>query len=148
MTLEALLAALHLLAILTLVVFMSSQAALCRAEWLNAAVVERLARLDVICAVAGTALIATGVARLLWGIKGTSWYVSQPLFHVKMTLVLAMVVLAVWAGGAFRRWQRQLRATGALPAAAEVASARRKVMVGSHLLPLAALVAVFWTRGW
>ena len=48
MTLEAVLASLHLVAILTLVVFMSSQAALCRIEWLNAAVVERLVRLDVI----------------------------------------------------------------------------------------------------
>ena len=44
MTLEAVLASLHLVAILTLVVFMSSQAALCRIEWLNAAVVERLVR--------------------------------------------------------------------------------------------------------
>lgn len=148
MTYEAVLAALHLLAILTLVVFMSSQAALCRAEWFNAAVVERLARLDVICSVAGTALIATGVARLLWGIKGTAWYVSQPLFHVKMTLVLAMVVFSVWAGVAFRRWQRRVKAGGTLPTAAEIASARRKVMVGSHLLPVAAVVAVFWTRGW
>ena len=46
MTLEALLASLHLLAILTLVVFLSSEAALCRPEWLNAAVVERLPRVD------------------------------------------------------------------------------------------------------
>ena len=49
MTLEALLAGLHILAILSLVVFLSSQAALCRNEWMNASVVRRLARLDMIC---------------------------------------------------------------------------------------------------
>ena len=48
MTWEAVLASLHLLAILTLVVFLSSEAALCRVEWMNAAVVQRLAKLDLI----------------------------------------------------------------------------------------------------
>ena len=148
MTLEAVLAAAHLVAILTLVVFLSSQAALCRAEWLNAAVVERLARLDVICAVAGTVLIGTGVARLLWGVKGTSWYLSQPLFHIKITLVLAMVVLSFVSSAAFRRWRNTLRSTGALPAPAEVARARRWVMIQSHVLPVVAVIAVFWARGW
>ena len=35
MTLEAVLAALHMVAILTLVVFLTSEAALCRSEWMN-----------------------------------------------------------------------------------------------------------------
>lgn len=148
MTLEAVLAALHLVAILTFVVFLSSQAALCRIEWLNAAVVERLARLDVICAVAGTLMIGSGVVRVLWGIKGASWYLSQPLFHLKITLVLAMVVLSFWPSLAFRRWRRDLRSTGALPAAGEVAKVRRWVMVQSHVLPVVAVIAVFWARGW
>ena len=46
MTLEALLSYAHLLAVLTVVVFMASEAALCRPEWLNAAVVERLVRVQ------------------------------------------------------------------------------------------------------
>ena len=148
MTLEAILAALHLLAILTFVVFLSSQAALCRIEWLNAAVVERLGRLDVIYAVAAVLMIASGIARVVWGVKGQSWYMSQPLFHVKMTLVVAMAVLSFWPSIAFRRWRRDLRTTGALPQAAEVARVRRLVMVQSHVLPVVAIIAVFWTRGW
>ena len=43
---ESVLASLHIVAILGLVVFASSQAALCRVEWMNAAVVRRLRRLD------------------------------------------------------------------------------------------------------
>ena len=73
MTLEAVLASLHLVAILTLVVFLSSQAALCRTEWLNAALVERLVRLDVIYGVTALVLLLTGLARVVWGIKGMSW---------------------------------------------------------------------------
>lgn len=148
MTLEALLAALHIVAILTFVVFLSSQAALCRIEWLNAAVVERLARLDVISAVAGTVVIASGVARVMWGVKGASWYLSQPLFHIKMTIVLAMVILSFVPSLAFRRWRNNLRGTGALPGAQEVSKVRRLVMIQSHVLPVVAVIAVFWARGW
>lgn len=148
MTLEAVLASLHLVAILTLVVFLSSQAALCRIEWLNAAVVERLARLDVIYAVAALAVALTGLARVVWGVKGVSWYVSQPMLHAKLTLFVVMVALSIGSTLAFRRWRRDLRATGALPAASEVFRVRRLVMVQSHVVPVVAVVAVFWARGW
>jgi putative membrane protein len=72
MTLEALLAYAHFLAILTLVVFISSEAALCRVEWMNERVVERLVTLDRIYGIAAGLVLVTGVARTWWGIKGTS----------------------------------------------------------------------------
>ena len=62
MTLESVLASLHLVAILAMVVFSSSQAALCRQEWLNAAVVRRLLRLDWIFLASVTVLLLSGVA--------------------------------------------------------------------------------------
>ena len=148
MTLEAILAALHLVAILTFVVFLSSQAALCRMEWMNAAVVERLVRLDVIYGAAALVMIGSGLARLLWGIKGVSWYVSQPLFHIKITIVVVMAILSIWPSIMFRRWRRQLQATGALPDELEVKKVRRLVMIQSHVLPVVAGIAVFWARGW
>lgn len=147
MTLEALLAALHIVAILTLVVFLSSQAALCRAEWMNAAVVRRLARLDVIYLFAAVALLLTGLARLYWGTKGMAWYVSQPLFHVKMTLFVLVALLSVKPSLAFRRWVRGLAEGQALPDAQEVGRTRRWIMVQAHLVPVIAVVAVFWARG-
>ena len=73
MTLEAVLAALHMVAILTLVVFLTSEAALCRSEWMNPAVVKRLARLDLIYGITAVVLLATGLARLYFGVKGLSW---------------------------------------------------------------------------
>ena len=148
MTLEAILAALHLVAILTFVVFLSSQAALCRTEWMNAAVVERLVRLDVIYGVAALVMIGSGLARLFWGIKGVSWYVSQPLFHIKITIVVVMAILSIWPSIMFRRWRRNLQASGALPDELEVKKVRRLVMIQSHVLPVVAVIAVFWARGW
>jgi len=148
MTLEAVIASLHLLAILTLVVFLSSQAALCRMEWLNAAVVERLVRLDIIYQTTAAVLLASGLARIFWGIKGASWYATQPMLHIKVTLFVVMLLLSISPSLAFRRWRRNLRANGALPGADEVNKARRLVMVQSHVLPVVAVIAVFWARGW
>jgi putative membrane protein len=147
MTLEALLAALHLLAVLTLVVFLSSQAALCRAEWMNAAVVRRLARLDLIYGIAALALLLTGLARLYWGTKGVSWYVSQPLFHVKVTLFVLVALLSIKPSLTFRRWVRALADGQSLPDAGEVGRTRRWIMVQAHLVPVIAVIAVFWARG-
>ena len=148
MTMETVLACLHLLALLTMVVFLSSEAALCRTEWMNAAVVQRLARLDIIYACAAMAVLLTGLARLFLGVKGVGWYVSQPLFHLKMTLVVVMVVLSFKPTMVFRRWVRQLRDNGSLPAAQEVQSTRKWVMWQAHLVPVIAAVAVVFARGW
>jgi putative membrane protein len=47
-----------------------------------------------------------------------------------------------------RRWQRTLHSTGALPNADAVRTVRRLIMFESHLLPVIAVLAVFWARGW
>ncbi len=147
MTLEAILAYLHLLAILTMVVFISSEAALCRVQWLNAAVVERLAKVDMVYGIAAVMVLATGVARTWWGVKGTAWYWTNPLLHIKLTLFIVIGVISIFPTLTYFRWRKALRADGSLPAEAEIQKTRRLVMVQAHLLALIPLVAVFLARG-
>jgi putative membrane protein len=147
MTFEAILAYLHLLAILTMVVFISSEAALCRVQWLNAAVVERLAKVDLVYGIAAIMVLATGVARTVWGVKGTSWYWTNPLLHVKLTLFIVVGVISIFPTLTYVRWRKALRATGALPAEADIRKTRKLVMVQAHLIALIPLVAVFLARG-
>lgn len=147
MSTEALLSYAHILAILTMTVFLASEAALCRAEWLNAAVVERLAKLDMVYAVAAISVLLTGAARVVWGAKGMGWYLSNPLMHVKFTLFVAMGLISIKPTLAFIRWRRALRAHGTLPTADEIRATRKWVMVQAHILPLVPLAAVFMARG-
>ena len=147
MTFEAVLASAHLLAILTLVVFLTSQAALCRMEWMNAAVVQRLARLDMIYGIAAIVLLLTGIARLLWGVKGMGAYTASPLFHLKMTLFVIAFLLSLKPTLTFRRWKKALDASGQLPAPEEVRQTRKWVMWQGHVVPVIAVVAIFWARG-
>jgi putative membrane protein len=147
MLLEAFLAYFHIAAILAVVVFLTSEAALCRPEWMNPAVVRRLARVDFIYMLAAMALLATGLARTWWGMKGTAWYWHQPLLHLKLTLFVVIGLLSIQPTRMFTRWRKQLDANGALPAPEEVRTARRWIMIEAHLLALVPLAATLLARG-
>jgi putative membrane protein len=147
MTQEALLAYAHLLAILTMVVFLTSEAALCRPEWLNAAMVERLAKIDAIYGLSAVLVLATGLARVFWGVKGSGWYWANPLLYVKLGLFVAIALLSIRPTLQFLRWRKALRAGGTLPDEAAVRKVRRLVMVQAHLIPVVPLAAVFLARG-
>ncbi|WP_213956043.1 DUF2214 family protein [Variovorax sp. dw_954] len=148
MTLEAILAYLHLLAILTMVVFIASEAALCRIDWLNAAVVERLARVDMVYGIAAVLVLLTGLLRTWLGVKGTGWYWTNPLLHIKLTLFISVGIVSAFPTITYMRWRKTLRATGALPAEAEVKKTRKLVMIQAHLIALIPLFAVFLARGY
>jgi putative membrane protein len=147
MTLEAILAYLHILAILTMVVFISSEAALCRVQWLNAAVVERLAKLDMVYGIAAVAVLSTGIARTVWGVKGTAWYWTNPLLHVKLGLFIIVGVLSIFPTLTYFRWRKTLRASGKLPVEDDIKKTRRLVMMQAHVIAVIPLVAVFFARG-
>ena len=146
--LEAWLAFFHLSAVIGWVVFASAQAAICRAEWLNATVVQRLARLDRILWIATAAVLLSGLARICWGAKGAAWYWSNPLLHLKLTLFLVAAVLMLGPTRRIARWQRALAADASLPAAHEVLGVRRLVMIETHLVAVIPLAAVVLARGY
>jgi putative membrane protein len=147
MTLEALLAYLHIAAILMVTVFLTSQAALLRIEWLNEAIVRRLARLDLIYGIAALVLLATGFARTWWGIKGFAWYWSQPLLHLKAGLFIAIGLMSIAPTLRYRRWVKAIEAGLGLPGAQAILSTRRIVMWEAHLLVLIPIAAVCLARG-
>ena len=147
MTTEALLAYAHILAFLMAATFLASETALCRKEWMNAAAVERLARVDMLYGISALLVLATGLARTWWGMKGAGWYWSQPLLHAKVTLFVVIGLMSIVPTMRFLRWRRAVRAGGALPSDDQVRSTRRLVMIEAHLLALIPLLAVFLARG-
>jgi putative membrane protein len=145
--LEAALAYAHLIAILSWVVFIASSTALARPEWLNAAALARLARVDRIAAIGAIAVLVTGIARVVWGVKGAGWYLEQPLLWGKLVLWLAMVAGGISASRRIQAWQRASAIGRGLPAAEDVAAVRRRLMAASHLIIVVPLLAVCLARG-
>ncbi|UXH78111.1 DUF2214 family protein [Roseateles amylovorans] len=147
MTLEALLAGLHIVAILSLVVFLSSQATLCRSAWMNAAVLHRLVRLDTIYGVTAVAVLLTGLARAWWGMKGGGWYWHQPLLHFKLGLFIVIGLLSIKPTLTFRRWVKTHTDGGGLPDDDQVRATRRLILLQAHLLILLPIAGVMLAKG-
>ena len=146
--LEPILAYLHLAAILALFVFLTSQAALCRFEWMNAAVVRRLARVDVLYLIAAVAVLVTGGLRIYLGSKGVAASMGNWLLHLKFTGFIVVGLLSIGPTLAYRRWLKAVVASGALPAESEVKKIRKLVMIEAHIGALIPLAATFMARGW
>lgn len=144
---ESILAFLHISAILALVVFITSEAAICRPEWMSPDIVERLVRVDRIYGIAALSVLVTGLLRVYLGLKGSGWYWGNWLLHVKLTLFLLAALISIVPTLRFLRWRKALRATGALPTPDEVRKARRLVMLQAHIIPIIPLAAVFLARG-
>jgi putative membrane protein len=147
MTLDAILQYVHISAILALVVFIASEAALCRPEWMNASIVERLVTVDRIYGIAAGAVLVTGLVRIYLGPKGASWYWGNWLLHLKITLFVLVALISIAPTLRFARWRKTLRETGALPGADDVRKARKLVMLQAHIIPLIPLAAAFLARG-
>ena len=144
MLFEAVLAYLHLAAVLALVVFSTSQAALLRAEWLNAAAVQRLKVVNRVYQICLLALLLTGLLRMGLGMKGVHWYGMQPLLWAKLVGLALLGWAAVAPGQAYKRWA----AAGAtLPGADEVAAVRKQVMRASHGMLIIPALAVLMVHG-
>jgi len=147
MTQDAILQFLHISAILALVVFITSEAAICRPEWMNADIVNRLVTVDRIYGIAAMAVLVTGFIRIYWGSKGAAWYWGNWLLHLKLTAFVVVALISIAPTLRFLRWRKAVRADGTLPSADEVRRTRKLVMLQAHIIPLVPLAAVFLARG-
>jgi len=147
MILDALLQYLHISAILALVVFIASEAALCRSEWMNPAVVERLVTVDRLYGIAAGLVLVTGFIRIYLGTKGAAWYWGNWLLHTKLTLFVLVGLISIVPTIRFARWRKALRADGTLPAPDAVKSVRKLVMLQAHIIPIIPLAGAFLARG-
>ena len=130
MLLDALLAYAHISAVLLLAVFLTSQTALSRIEVIEGrkAALLRLQSLDRWLWASLVAVLATGLAWMLWGAKGWAWDVSNPLLWAKLALFLVIAGMAVPQRRVLRGWLATHALTGQFPAADAIRRQRRWLM--------------------
>jgi putative membrane protein len=144
---EPLVTYLHYLSMIFIGAFLTVELILCRPA-LTAAHVRLLPRLDIGYFTAALVALATGLLRVFFYAKGWPFYVSNPVFWVKMALYLAVALTSIAPTIAFIRWSRLLGAASApLPAPGDVARVRRLVHLELGLLALIPLMAVLMARG-
>ena len=114
---------------------------------LDAAGLKRLFTADGVWGIAALVWIATGLLRVFGGLeKGTQFYLTSPLFWVKMTLFVLILLLEIWPMVTFIRW-RMAVGRGVQP---DTARARELYLVNHIemvLVVLMVFVASFMARG-
>lgn len=71
---------------------------------------RRLFAADTVWGVAAVLWISTGLLRAFGGLeKGSPFYLTSPLFWVKMALFAAVLLLEIWPMVTFIRWRRARR---------------------------------------
>lgn len=123
------------------------------AEWVllrgsaSAAVIARLARIDLAYGVVAGVLLLVGVLRVVYGVKGAAFYTGSWIFWLKIVAFLAAGLISIRPTMAFIRWSRVARTGGALPPGADWITMRRIVVVELHLLAVVAVAAALMARG-
>lgn len=142
---DALLAYAHYAAIIALFAFLAQELVLLRAP--AALDVNRVAKIDAAFGAAAAAVLVTGLGRLLLGAKPVAFYLHNPVFHAKVGLFLLAGVVSIAPTLTFLRWRRQAKADPAFrPADADIARARRLLIVQLHLLVVVPLLATLMAR--
>ncbi|MCB2222470.1 MAG: DUF2214 family protein [Bacteroidetes bacterium] len=68
--------------------------------------IKSLAGIDLVYGIAAIVVLATGLLRWFVVGKGSEFYLSNPLFHTKLTLFVIMGILSIWPTIRFLRWRR------------------------------------------
>lgn len=141
-----------LLATLHLLAFGFALASILRRTWaLRRATVpaalRSVFRADTGWGLSALVLIVTGLIRAFSGYeKGADYYLHEPLFHVKMTLLVVILVLEVPSMLALMRWRASLR-KGTAPNLRKARSYARLSVIQTILLVLMVFAATGMARG-
>ena len=138
MLIDFVLASLHHLLVFGLVSMLVAESVLLRGT-LDRVSLQRLAGIDMGYGMTAMALIAVGIARVAFGIKGHDFYLHNPWFHAKLGCFVLVGLLSILPTIRFLRWRKALAADPAfVPEAREVAAMSR--IVRFELLLVAAIL--------
>lgn len=107
----------------------------------------RLAKLDAGYGATAGLIVAIGVLRVLYGVKGAAYYLPNPWFWGKMATFAVMGLISIRPTLTFLKWRKAQAADPAFaPADAEVAQTRRYMVWQLGLLLLVAVLAATMAR--
>lgn len=95
----------HFLLVFTLVAILAAQSALIR-PGISSSSLRLAANLDRAYGASAMLLLGVGFSRVVWGTKGSSYYLSNPLFWAKIGLFMTVAVLSIPPTIQLIRWSK------------------------------------------
>lgn len=138
---------LHYLGIMTLMGALITQHLIVKSS-MNKEDIKTIATVDIIYGIAAVLVLTTGLLRwFLYG-KGSEFYLSNPIFHTKLTLFFVMGIISIFPTLRILKWRKFSRQDNTFKVSGKEAS-RVLMFVRIELLILAIipLLAVMLNRG-
>lgn len=133
---DLVLAILHHLAVLALVVLVAVEVMLLR-PGLTPKDLGKLVKVDAAYGGSAILVIVIGIARVIWGIKGADFYLSNPWFWTKMATFLIIGLLSIPPTIAILKWRKALASDATFrPPEADIARLRRYAKHEAMLLAI------------
>lgn len=99
---------LHYIGIMTLMGSLIAEHLLLK-PGLSSAQIKTLAGIDTVYGLSAIVVLITGLLRWFVYGKGSEYYLSNPLFHTKLTLFVALAILSIFPTIKFLKWRKQVR---------------------------------------
>lgn len=147
MTSDALLAYFHFASMIGLASLLASELALV-AQPTSAGRVHQLRSLDGMYGLFAMLTLGSGIARVVWGAKGYAFYLSNPVFHLKVTLFVIVGLISIYPTMKFLRWSKAAKENPhALPNDTSVSKVRKVITLQLALVALIPFAATLMARG-
>ncbi len=148
MSIDLVLAIVHHLGVFTVAGVIAVEWALVR-PGMSMEKIRQVAKIDAAYGIAAATVLLIGFARVFFGLKGSAFYMQNPVFWAKIITFATVGVLSVAPTLLFITWRDRAKADPSfVPSAAEIASVRRYVKIEAHLFVLIPILAAAMARGY
>ena len=145
---DLVLAIVHHLIVFGIAAVLAAELALMRPAAMSPQTVRLLGRFDAFYGGLALAILAVGFARVWFGAKGADFYLHNSVFWAKIGAFAIVGLLSIKPSLRIAAWQKALRANAAfVPPPAEIATARRQMLVEVHVFALVPVFAAIMARG-
>jgi putative membrane protein len=148
MSIDLILAIVHHLGVFTVAGVIAVEWALVR-PGMSMEKIRQVAKIDAAYGIAAATVLLIGFARVFFGLKGSAFYMQNPVFWAKIITFATVGVLSVAPTLLFIAWRDRAKTDPSfVPSAAEIASVRRYVKIEPHLFVLIPILAAAMARGY
>ena len=148
MNTDLILAIIHHLGVFTVAGIIAAEWALVRPD-MTSEKVRQVAKIDALYGIAAGLVLLIGFARVYFGLKGSEFYMQNPVFWAKIVAFATVGVLSITPTLLFLSWRDKAKTNPSfVPSAAEIASVRRYVKIEAHVFVLIPILAAAMARGY
>ena len=146
--LDLVLAILHHLTILSLAGLLAAELVLIKPGVAGAGL-KTLGAVDAGYGATAGLILAVGFSRVFLGVKGSAFYLENPVFWAKIAAFAVVGVLSAWPTIAILKWRKQAKADPTFaPPTGEVAKVRRMLILELVVFALIPIFAAAMARGY